>query len=291
MNRLQRLGLLVSAAFLAGCNGQETGFTETNPGPLAYVRFVHAVPDRGPITGRWVDKVENWVGTPTSGSSLGISYRTVTPFQGVSAGSRHFKLFPSSTNIDSTQMVLADVTSDLAANTYYTFLYTGYRTCNGAAPAEQVVRIAETHPTIGANEYALRVISAAPGFTANQDVYVTGTAAAALPATATFANVAYSVDPAVLSASTWATLPTGSAFIRSYDAGTTATATVAAASVVAAGTPAPTTVTTPNPFPGSTVAGSALTAFIFAPQRNQTTCATTGTAQGVFGVDVRPAVP
>src|SRR5215208_5391365 len=86
MNKLQRLGLLVPTLLLAACNGQETGFTTPNLGPLAYVRFVHAVPDRGPVVGRWVDKVENWVGTPTSGTSLGISYRTVTPFQGVSAG-------------------------------------------------------------------------------------------------------------------------------------------------------------------------------------------------------------
>jgi hypothetical protein len=289
MNRLQRLGLLVSAAVLAGCNGQDTGVTVTNLGPLAYVRFVHAVPDRGPITGRWVDKVENWVGTPTSGGALGISYRAVTPFQGVSAGSRHFRLFPATTNIDSTQMVLADVTSDLAANTYYTFLVTGYRTCNGASPAEQVVRITETHPTIGASQYALRVIAAAPGFTTNQDYFITATAAGALPATAQFANVPFSVDPAVLSARTWVSLPTAATqFVRGFNTGT-ATASLAAVSVAAPGTP--TTVNTANPFPSTNVAGSALTAFVFPQQRNQTTCAVTGSVGSAFGVDVRPAVP
>jgi hypothetical protein len=284
MNRLQRLGLLVPTLILAACNGQDTGVTVTDLGPLAYVRFVHAVPDRGPITGRWVDKVENWVGTPTSGAALGISYRAVTPFQGVSAGSRHFRLFPSTTNLDSTQMVLADVTSDLAANTYYTFLFTGYRTCNGATPAEQVVRITETHPTIGAGQYALRVITAAPGFTANQDVYITSTATAALPATPTFSNVAYSVDPAALSATTWSTFATGPAFIRAFNTGT-ATATLAAASVVAPGTP--TTVNTANPFPSTQTAGSALTAFIF-PQARTAACGTTGAIATAVGVDVRP---
>ena len=289
MNRLQRIGLLVPALVLAACNGQDAGVTVTNLGPLAYVRFVHAVPDRGPITGRWVDKVENWVGTPTSGSALGISYRAVTPFQGVSAGSRHFRLFPATTNVDSTQMVLADVTSDLAANTYYTFLFTGYRTCNGASPAEQVVRITETHPTIGAGQYALRVIQAAPGFTANQDYYLTATAAGALPATPQFSNVAYSVDPAALSARTWVTLPTATtAFIRAFNTGTTTTANLAATSVAAPGTP--TTVNTANPFPSTAVAGSALTAFVF-PQQRTATCATTGAVASAFGVDVRPPTP
>jgi hypothetical protein len=287
MNRLQRLGLLVPTLVLAACNGQDTGVTVTNLGPLAYVRFVHAVPDRGPVTGRWVDKVENWIGTPTSGSALGITYRTVTPFQGVSAGSRHFKLFPSTTDVDSTQMVLADVTSDLQANTYYTFLYTGYRTCNGATPAEQVVRITETHPTLAAGQYGLRTIIAAPGFTANQDVYVTATATTALPATPQFANVAYSVDPAVLSARTWLSAATGTAVIRSFNTGTTATANVTS-TVAAPGTP--TTVNTANPFPATTVAGSAMTAFIF-PQQRTATCATTGTVQSVYGVDVRPPIP
>jgi hypothetical protein len=289
MNRLQRLGLLVSAAFLAGCNGQDTGVTVTNLGPLAYVRFVHAVPDRGPIVGRWVDKVENWVGTPTSGAALGISYRTVTPFQGVSAGSRHFRLFPATSNIDSTQMVIADVTSDLAANTYYTFLLTGYRTCNSASPAEQVVRIAETHPTIAAGQYALRVITAAPGFTANQDYHVTATATTAL-GSPQFSNVPYSVDPAVLSGMTWVTLPTAATqFVRGFTTGGTTTASLAAASVVAPGTP--TLVNTANPFPSTNVAGSALTAFVFPQQLNQTTCATTGSVATAFGVDIRPAVP
>lgn len=290
MNRLQTLGLLVTSFVLAACNGQDTGVTVTDNGPLAYVRFVHAVPDRGPITGRWVDRVENWVGTPTSGAALGISYRTVTPFQGVAAGSRNFRLFPATTNIDSTQMVIADVTSNLSANTYYTFLITGYRTCNTASPAEQVVRIDETHPTIGAGQYALRTIVAAPGFTANQDMYVTTTATAALPATPTFANVAFSVDPAVLSARTWVTLPnSATAFIRSFNTGTTTPATLAAASVVAPGTP--TTVNTANPYPSTAVAGSALTAFVFPQQRNQTTCATTGAVGSAFGVDVRPPLP
>ena len=286
MNRVQRLGLLVPTLLLAACNAQETGFTQTNLGPLAYVRFVHAVPDRGPIVGRWVDKVENWVGTPTSGTALGVSYRTVTPFQGVSAGSRHFRLFPATSNIDSTQMVLADVTSDLAANTYYTFVFTGYRACNGASPAEQVVRIAETHPTIPAGQFALRVIQAAPGFTAGQDVYVTAAAGDPLPGSATFANQAFSVDPAVLSGRTWVLRDTGAAVIRSYNTGTTATANLT--STVTAGSPA--TVSSTNALPGSRISGSALTAFVF-PQQLTTACATTGTVQSFYGVDVRPAVP
>jgi hypothetical protein len=286
MNKLQRLGLLAPVLLLAACKGQETGFTEPNLGPLAFVRFVHAVPDRGPITGRWVDKVENWVGTPTSGTSLGISYRAVTPFQGVSAGSRHFRLFPATTNIDSTQMVLADVTTDLQANTYYTFLYTGYASCNGGTPAAAVVRITETHPTIAAGKFALRAVIAAPGFASAQDAYVTATATSALPAAPTFSNLSYSQDPAALSALNWVQIDTGSAVIRTFNTGTTTTANLT--STVTAG--APPTVSSTNAAPGSRISGSALTAFIF-PQQRTSTCATTGTVQSAYGVDVRPPVP
>jgi uncharacterized protein DUF4397 len=286
MKRLQRLGLLTSILLVAACKGSETGFTSPNNGPFAYVRYVHAMPDTGAVVVRFVDLVENWVGTPTSGTALGVGYRTVTAFQGITPGSRHFKVWPATTDIVLTQDEIADVTFDFQANQYYTVLHTGYARCQAANPAQTVVVFQETPPTVSAGKFAIRALVAAPGFAASQDVYVTPTSTTPLPGSPTFSAMAYTQDPAALSARTWVEVDTGSAVIRSYNAGTTATANIT--STAPAGAKA--TVSSTNDLPGSTITGSGLTAFIF-PQAQTTACANTGTIQAVYAVDRRPPIP
>jgi hypothetical protein len=286
MKTLQRLGLITPLLALAACEGSDTGFTEPG-GTFAYVRYVHAMPDTGLVVVRFVDKVENWVGTPTSGTDLGVGYRTVTAFQGVSPGSRHFKVWPATTDINLTQDEIADVTATFEPDTYYTVLHTGYARCQGASPAQSVIVIRETHPaTITGGKFALRAIVAAPGFASAQDAYVTATSTTALPAAPTFANMTYTQDPATLAARGWVEIDTGSAVVRSYDAGTTATANVT--STTPAGARA--TVSSASDAPGSRISGSGLTAFIFPPAQT-TACASTGSPQAIYGVDKRPPVP
>lgn len=286
MNKLQRLLLATPALLLAACNGDDTGFTE-NAGPWAYVRYVHAMPDTGLVVGRWVDRVENWPGTPTSGTSLGIGYRTVTAYQGVTPGQRHFKVWPATTNITLTTDEIADVTVTLEANTYYTFLHTGYARCNGATPAQQVVVIRESRPTsVTGGKFGLRTFVAAPGFAGAQDMYVTPTSTTPLPGAPTYDNVAYSQDAAALGGRGWVEIDTGAAVLRSFNDPTTTGATVT--STVTAGARA--TVSSTNDAPGSRISGSGLSAFVFPPALT-TACATTGTAQTTFAVDIRPTVP
>jgi hypothetical protein len=286
MKTLQRLGLITPLLALVACEGSDTGVTEPAL-TFAYVRYVHAMPDTGLVVVRFVDKVENWVGTPTSGTSLGVGYRTVTAFQGVSPGQRQFKVWPATTNINLTQDEIAAVTTTFEPNTYYTVLHTGYARCQGASPAQTVVVIRETQPaTIAAGRFALRAIVAAPGFAAAQDAYVTATATDALPGTPTFAGMSYTQDANALSSRGWVEIDTGSAVIRAFDTGTTATANVT--STTPAGSRA--TVSTATDVPGSRISGSGLTAFIFPPAQT-TACANTGTPQAVYGIDKRPQAP
>jgi hypothetical protein len=286
MKRLQCLGLVAPLLLLAACEGAKTGATEPANGPWAFVRYVHAMPDTGLVVVRFVDRVENWVGTPTSGTSLGVGYRTVTPFQGITPGSRQFKVWPATTNITLTQDEIADVTFTFNANTYYTVLHTGYARCFGASPAQSVVIFEETHPAVSAGRFALRAVVAAPGFASSQDVYVTRAAGDPLPGSPTFAGVAYTQAPAALSAQAWVEIDTGSAVLRSFNSGTIVTPNVT--STAPAG--APKTVSTTNDLPGSRISGSGLTAFIF-PQAQTTACAATGSNQAIYGVDVRPPMP
>ena len=286
MNTLKRLGLIVPLLALAACKGSETGFTEPG-GTFAYVRYVHAMPDTGLVVVRFVDRLENWVGTPTSGTNLGVGYRTVTAFQGVTPGPRHFKVWPATTNIVLTQDEIADVTATFEPDTYYTVLHTGYASCQGANPAQNVIVIRETHPaTITPGKFALRAIVAAPGFATAQDAYVTATATSALPGSATFAGLSYTQDANALASRAWVELDTGAAVVRSFDAGTTTTANVT--STTPAGSRA--TVSSASDAPGSRISGSGLTVFVF-PQAQTTACATTGTPQAIYGVDKRPPVP
>jgi uncharacterized protein DUF4397 len=286
MNTLRRLVLIVPLVAFAACEGSDTGFTEPG-GTFAFVRYVHAMPDTGLVVVRFVDKVENWVGTPTSGTSLGVGYRTVTAFQGISPGSRHFKVWPATSNIVLTQDEIADVTFTFEPNVYYTVLHTGYARCQGANPAQSVVVIRETPPAnIAAGKFALRAIVAAPGFASAQDAYVTATSTSALPASPTFAGIAYTQDPAALASRAWVEIDTGTAVVRSFDAGTTTTANVT--STTPAGSRA--TVSSASDVPGSRISQSGLTAFIFAPAQS-TACANNSTTAAVYGVDKRPPAP
>jgi hypothetical protein len=286
MNKSQRLWLL-APLLLAACKGEETGFTAPNIGPIAYVRYVHAMPDTGLVVVRWTDKVENWVGTPTAGTALGVGYRHVTPFQGVSAGQRTFKVWPATTNIALTQDEIATGTVTLEPNTYYTVLHTGYARCNTANPAQTLVLIEETHPTPAAGQFSVRTIVAAPGLGA-QDAYVTETDADPLPATPHW-NLTYTQDAAALATIPWVGVDTGTAVIRLYNDGNTATTNVS--STVPAGARATTaTQSSVSDLPGTRISGSGLTAFVF-PQALTTACATTGTNQAAYGIDVRPPVP
>jgi hypothetical protein len=276
--RLLRIApFALAGAVILGCKQDITG-TKTDIPSLAYVRYVHAMPDTGEVDVHLVDAVENLnFGDPSTGYT---PYRTVTEYTGIVAGSRHFRVFTNmqSTDINVVSQVIFDTTLTLAANTYYTILHTGFAR-TGATPHQHFVVLTDAKPTVTTSQVGVRAIVAAPGFAGPIDVYKTAdtTTGATLSATPQFTGVAYGTPSA------WSTFATGAAAFRAFNVGTT--------------TPILTKVQAPagaaqqallDPAAGMTVGGTALTAFIFpagvagSPNNKITT------AGIVYGVDVRP---
>ena len=121
--KTSRIAFVLAAAALVGACGRGTSDTFTaNNGPQAYVRFVNAIPDSGAGDWRFVDFVE---GSPVT---FGLAFRSMFPatgYQGAAAGSRHIKVFQSSTNIALTQVVFLDTTFTFVAGNHYTLVAAG----------------------------------------------------------------------------------------------------------------------------------------------------------------------
>ena len=268
--KLQRFVLLAAAfAAVAACS-EGTGGTLTDPGPLAYVRYVHAIADTGAVTVRVTDRVESL-------NCAEVTYRTVCPYTGIAPGVRKFKVFSAVNNeLSTVTQVIHEQDVTLTAGTYYTIVHSGFARTAGT-PADNFAVIEDNTTVPAGGKFALRAILAAPGFATNQDAYVTATTTSTLPGAPTFSNLA------LLAPSTWAVLDTGTAAVRTFDTGTSATARVT--STVLAG------FTAPSSEPGSVATvgagsrtGGALTAFIFP-------AGPTGTGNGAgvtYAVDRRP---
>jgi len=236
---------LLPAVALAACSDISGKATAASNPPLAYVRYFNAVGDTLPLDFRPIDQIE--YSTPF----LAVPYRAIGigNYQGYQAGSRHVRVFPNSQDFATTSSILVDTTVNLTAGTYYTFLHTGYAR-SGASPKQGLVVRIDTLPAAGSN-VAIRVLNAGPDL-GNVDVYITASASDPLPASPTFANVAFK------GVSAYATRSPGPIVLRVFAAGTTTTALVTA--TAAAGTLG---TTTANPIPGSNVAGTVFTAMIY----------------------------
>jgi hypothetical protein len=275
MRLLRFAPIALAGAVMLGCKHDITGTTTDIP-PLAYVRYVHAMPDTGEVDVHLVDAVENLnFGDPSTGYT---PYRTVTQYTGINAGSRHFRVFTDmqSTDINVVSQVILDTTLTLAAGTYYTIIHTGFAR-NGVSPHQRWVVLTDAPPTVSTSQVAVRAIVAAPF--GPVDVYKTAdtTTGATLPASPTFANVAYGTPTA------FANFATGAAAFRAFNVGTT---TPILAKVQAPAGAAQQALL--DPVAGVTIGGTALTAFIFPPgvagsPNNKITAAAIA-----YGVDVRP---
>ena len=275
--RLQHLALLATSAVgLAACNGNDTGGITTTQPPLAYVRYVHAMPDTGIVDVRLVDKVENL-------NMFQLPYRSVTPYQGIAAGNRHFVVWVATTNPDPdptvVQQKLKDTTIALEANTYYTLVETGYARA-GQLPAQHIVVLLDAAPNApAANQVSMRVVVAAPGAAAAYDVFAGGDTTTAPAGAPTFPNLSYS---ATLGGTNYTGFNTGAMGLQLTATGTTTP--ILGKSVVMAGTPA-SGVTSAGP--GSTVPGSVLTAVVFPPGVTGSPAASTR-ANVSYSIDRRP---
>jgi hypothetical protein len=257
MRRITQLPALVVAgsalAALAACSPDKVVTTEDVP--TAGVRFVNAVPDTGGSAGldmRFVDIVENnaQFKIPFRNNivtSNGIPGSTLIEYKNTRAGQRHLRIFLSDTLQAVAQTVLKDTTITVEGGKKYTVMLWGNARPSSGAPAMRLTIMEDNPPDPGAN-VALRVINTT-GAPIDVRQYL---ATATLPAAASWANVG------ALSVSSFATAPTGTyRFNVQPGGGGTALFTDATA---LPGTPSTIDI---DAIPGTTVAGSAITAIIF----------------------------
>jgi hypothetical protein len=249
-NRIALAG--AAAALLAtGCKGDPGPFLAVK-GPLAYVRYIAAVPDTFATDWRPIDGVEN------SPPAIGLVFRGTTPYQAMTPGARHIRLFPAPTGVarpaDVVSQVIVDTTINFTANTYYTVIHLGLSR-TGATPADRLVVLEDVAPASLAGKVAVRVVHAGTGIGA-VDVFATTTSTAAVAGSPSFTNVQYG------NSSAYVLMDPGTLWLRVAPTGTITpeiiTGTSRQAPPGAAGNPD----SLLTPIGGAARAGSAMTAFI-----------------------------
>lgn len=273
--RVSRIGLALVGALLAvGCSKDDGPFFAPQV-PLAYTRFINAIPDTGSVDFRFIDLVEY------SPFAVQLTYRGFTPFQGTAPGARHLKVFTNpggnSFQIKDVTNVVLDESPTFEAGKYYTIVATGYARTTGT-PRVKLQVYEDAIPDPGSN-VAFRVVNLAAGLN-SMNVGVTANSTDAIP-TPTFSNVAY------LGASAYITRAPGNAWFRVQET-TSATEIVTGngrqAPVGAAGDPLQNLTT----IGGSGQAGSAVTAFIFPRSVSGSTAPNVTAPSIIFVVDKHP---
>lgn len=270
--------LLTLALGAAACTSDDLGPSSPVIPPLAYVRYIHALPDTFATTVRWIDAIEF-----TPQTFVGVNFRAEGQggFQGLRAGSRTFRIFTYQQNVlnfpvAGNTTMLNETTFDFVAGQYYTIIHTGF-TRTGSTPAAQVRILVDNPPAQPAAGTLVRVVNLA--YTGNWDLYV-GAAGTQVGDTST-ASATYTAAPGVLAGSTtaaaagsFATLPNYAALaLGTYQARFTSAGTLTRPGTAA--TPTPVRVTIPAGLAetsdfeaagGSNVAGSVLTMWVFGAQ-------------------------
>jgi len=253
--------MLVVAVAFAACKHDGGPFT-TAPIPTAGFRYVNLMPDRAAVDIRMIDAVTLATSTfgatfRTGGSPNGVTTVFMPPHLATAAGDHVVKVFWTSTNPDTAQMVVLTDTVSLTAGINYTFYAYGYVTA-GQTPHVQGFVTADTapDPTTGV---AFRALHLAPaGVPANVDVFINASGTATPSGTPTFANVGLGTFTGYQS------VATGAWQAQVTPVGTPATVTATA--VAPAGVAGSLTVNPPlDPIAGTTQAGSSITAVIVPP--------------------------
>jgi hypothetical protein len=190
MSRIFKLSALcLAAAALSACSQDEV--TTTEDVPTAGVRFINAVPDTGGSGGldmRFVDIVESnaqfKIGFRNNiSTSGGVPASIQVEYKNTRAGQRHFRIFLSDTLQSVAQVVIKDTTVTVEAGKKYTALLWGNARA-GQTPAMRLSWIEDTPPDPGTN-VALRVINTT-GSAIDVRQYLSS---ATVPSAATWANV------------------------------------------------------------------------------------------------------
>jgi hypothetical protein len=236
------------------CSSPETVIATTAI-PTAGVRFINAVPDTGAAFGldfRFVDLVESnsQFRVPFRNAiSTGNPVSALTEYKGAKEGSRHFVVFLDDTIQAIAQIKLKDSTFAFTATHNYTALLQGNARSSGADKMR--LTIMDETVTDPGTQIALRVVNTT-GNPIDVTVYASGTTPSATP---TWASVpAYSASAYVTRApGTW---------LYNVKAAGGATNLVATDAQVMVGTPA---TIDQEANPGASVAGSAISAFVYPP--------------------------
>ena len=253
MRSIFRASVLCLAIVAGGaCNPDEVISTENIP--TAGVRFINAVPDTGAAYGldfRFVDLAENnaqfrvqFRNNPAT--SGGVTASTQIQYKPARAGARHFRIFLSDSLQSVATVVLKDSTINIEAGKNYTVMLWGNARSAGADKMK--LSVWEEAVADPGTNVALRVINATGAPIDVRQYVSTGT----VPAAATWAAVA------PLSASTYVTAaPAQFRFNVQPGGGGTTLFNDALALIGQAGT------VDAEALPGTTVAGSAITAIVF----------------------------
>jgi len=260
---------LIGMWLMSACAGDAGSVFTANNGPIAYTRFVNAVSDSGAQDWRFVDQVE---GSPTA---FGLAFRASFPgtsYQLTSAGSRHLRIFQTSTDIIETQKVFFDTTFNFVAGTHYTIIAAG--TLRDGAAKLYILTDDYTDP---GSQVSLRVYNAGAG---TVDVYASATGGTSTLPTAFAAALAN------FSGTKYTNVAVGDMSLRTFTAGVTAFP--AMIDIVApAGLPAD-RANNLTAVGGTKQAGSALTAFVFPRSVAGSKAATFNNPGVVFIVDRYP---
>lgn len=254
---------------VAACSSDYGKVFTADNGPTAYVRFVNAVPDSGAGDWRFVDQIE---GSPTA---FGLAFRSMFPgsgYQLLASGSRHMKVFQTSTDIQQTQLVWFDTTFNFQAGVHYTMIAAG----NLRDKTAKMYVLTDDFTDPG-TQVALRIVNAGAG---SVDVYASptgGTSSLPTPFAAAVAN---------FTATKWATLAPGAVSLRAFASGSTAFP--AMIDVAAPAGLAADRANNLTAVGGAAQAGSVLTAFVF-PRSVTGSKAASFTTPGIaFIVDRNP---
>ncbi|MGE0441022.1 MAG: DUF4397 domain-containing protein [Gemmatimonadales bacterium] len=270
MRRYQNPVLLFAATLaVSACKPEEV--IQTEDIPTAGVRFVNAVPDTGSMDFRPVDIVEN-----THFYNVAFRSTSLLYYKNAKAGQRQFRVFMTGTSAAVASTVMADTTVTLEAGKLYTFIMWGFAR-SGSSPARRLTIIEDAAPDPG-NQVALRLVNAASGLGAvDGKQYPDGGSA---PGSATWAGVAE------LSASGYVLAPTGKIRYNVTPAG--GGSNLFTDALALQGIPATVDI---DAAPGTTVAGSAVSGFVFPRSVSGSGAPNITSPSIIFAWDRRPPRP
>lgn len=275
--KFSRFTLLAVAAMASvACQTDDGSLKPTEIPPLAFVRYINALPDTLATTVRFIDQVEftpqTFVAVPFRGLGGGN-------YQGAQAGTRSFKVFtylivggnlaPAVGNTEE----LGAASHNFEAGKYYTVIFNGFAR-PGGSPAKQIQIIEDPVPT-PTTDIAVRAMHAGAGI-GNVDIYVTPTTTSAISGAPAFSGVAFGA------ASAYASLPASAFAVRVTAAGSTTPLISAAAPAGVAGT------STVNPIGGATIPGTVITAVAFPASVAGSRAAAAANPSVLFFVDRQP---